>query len=151
MGTYLLQAESILATDLFAFHSHLGDIMKKVMLTSLALALSLLGGCASMTDSAPANMKNGMMVNAKGMTLYTFDKDVAGSGKSVCNDKCAVAWPPMLATANDKPTGDWVVMTRDNGQKQWAYKGKPLYTWPEDQEPGDKFGDNYLKVWHIVK
>jgi predicted lipoprotein with Yx(FWY)xxD motif len=125
--------------------------MKKTILTSLALAATLLSGCASMSGSAPANMKDGMMVNSKGMTLYTFDKDVAGSGKSVCNDKCAVAWPPMLATASDKPTGDWVVITRDNGQKQWAHKGKPLYTWPEDQEPGDKFGDNYNKVWHIVK
>jgi predicted lipoprotein with Yx(FWY)xxD motif len=151
MGTSRLHAESTLVAHLFAAHSHLGDMMKKAMLTSLALAFTLLTGCASMSGSAPAAMKDGMMVNAKGMTLYTFDKDAAGSGKSVCNDKCAVAWPPMLATANDKPTGDWVVITRDNGQKQWAYKGKPLYTWPEDQEPGDKFGDNYLKVWHIVK
>jgi predicted lipoprotein with Yx(FWY)xxD motif len=137
--------------DCFAISLTLGDKMKKMMITAMALAATLVAGCASMSGGAPATMKDGMMVNAKGMTLYTFDKDVAGSGKSVCNDKCAVAWPPMLATANDKPAGDWVVITRDNGQKQWAYKGKPLYTWPEDQEPGDKFGDNYLKVWHIVK
>jgi hypothetical protein len=79
------------------------------------------------------------------------DKDVAASGKSVCNGDCAVKWPPMMAASTDKATGDWAVITRDNGQKQWAYKGKPLYTWPEDQEPGDKYGDNYNKVWHIVK
>ena len=42
-------------------------------------------------------MKDGMMVDAKGMTLYTFDRDVAGSGKSVCNGDCAVKWPPMMA------------------------------------------------------
>jgi predicted lipoprotein with Yx(FWY)xxD motif len=137
--------------DCFAISLTLGDKMKKMMITATALALTVLAGCASMSGSAPATMKDGMMVNAKSMTLYTFDKDLAGSGKSVCNDKCATAWPPMLATATDKSAGDWEVITRDNGQKQWSYKGKPLYTWPEDQEPGDKFGDNYLKVWHIVK
>jgi predicted lipoprotein with Yx(FWY)xxD motif len=127
------------------------NIMKKLVTTSLALAIAVLAGCASMSGNAPAMMKDGMLVNTKGMTLYTFDRDVAGSGKSVCNGDCAKKWPPMMAAAADKPVGDLAVISRDDGQKQWAYKGKPLYTWPEDQEPGEKYGDNYLKVWHIVK
>jgi predicted lipoprotein with Yx(FWY)xxD motif len=102
-----------------------------------------------MSGSAPAMMKEGMLVNAKGMTLYTFDRDPAG--KSVCNGDCATKWPPMMASDADKATGDLTIIARDNGQKQWAFKGKPLYTWPEDQEPGDKYGDNYNKVWHIIK
>lgn len=125
--------------------------MKKMIASALVLAFALLAGCASMSGSAPAMMKNGMLVNAKGMTLYTFDRDVAGSGKSVCNGDCAIKWPAVLATDSDKAMGDFTVITRDNGTKQWAYKGKPVYTWPEDQEPGDKYGDNYLKVWHIIK
>ncbi len=125
--------------------------MRKIFFAFFALVFAFLSACASMYAAAPGNMKDGMMVNSKGLTLYTFDKDVAGSGKSVCNGDCAVKWPPMLAADADKSNGDWSVVMRDNGQKQWAYKGKPLYTWPEDQEPGDKFGDNYLKVWHIVK
>jgi predicted lipoprotein with Yx(FWY)xxD motif len=116
-----------------------------------AALLAFLAGCASMSSDMPAKMKDGMLVNAKGITLYTFDMDKAGSGKSVCNGPCAVNWPPMLAQATDKAVGDFLVITRDDGQKQWAYKGKPLYTWPEDQEPGDKFGDGYRNVWHIVK
>lgn len=116
-----------------------------------AALLPFLAGCASMSSDMPAKMKDGMLVNAKGITLYTFDMDKAGSGKSVCNGPCAVNWPPMLAQATDKAVGDFLVITRDDGQKQWAYKGKPLYTWPEDQEPGDKFGDGYRNVWHIVK
>jgi predicted lipoprotein with Yx(FWY)xxD motif len=126
--------------------------MNKLLLAALGLLLALLAGCASMSNAqAPLMMKDGMLVNAKGMTVYTFDRDVAGSGKSVCNGDCAVKWPPVVAAASDAPVGDYTVVTRDNGQKQWAYKGKPLYTWPEDQEPGDKYGDNYNKVWHIVK
>jgi len=126
------------------------NIMKKILLTLAAFALAVLAGCASM-DKPPAMMKDGMLVNAKGMTVYTFDRDVAMSGKSVCNGDCAVKWPPVMARADDKPMGDYMVITRDNGMKQWAYKGKPLYTWPEDQAPGDKYGDNYNKVWRIVK
>ena len=125
--------------------------MKKLVLAAAA-ALALLGGCASMTQApAPAMMKDGMLVNAKGLTLYTFDRDVAASGKSVCNGKCAVNWPPHLAAASDWPQGDYTIVVRDDGRRQWAFRGKPLYTWPEDQEPGDKYGDNYNKVWHIVR
>lgn len=117
---------------------------------ALGLLLAVLAGCASM-DKAPLMMKGGMLVNEKGLTVYTFDRDVAGSGKSVCNGDCAVKWPPVMAGANATPMGDYSIITRDNGMKQWAYKGKPLYTWPEDQAPGDKYGDNYNKVWHIVQ
>ncbi len=125
--------------------------MKKLIL-SLTFPLALLAGCASTSGGGtPAMMKGGMLVDAKGMTLYTFDRDVANSGKSVCNGDCAVKWPPVFAKAGDKPAGDYSVVTRDDGRMQWAHKGKPLYTWPEDQEPGDKYGDNYNKVWHIIK
>jgi predicted lipoprotein with Yx(FWY)xxD motif len=95
-------------------------------------------------------MKDGMLVTAKGLTVYTFDKDAANSGKSACTGQCAVKWPPVVASASDKPQGAFSIVVRDDGQRQWAYNGKPLYTWPEDQEPGDKYGDNYNKVWHVV-
>lgn len=125
--------------------------MKKLAL-ALILPMALLLGCASMqSGDMPAKMRDGMLVNAQGLTLYTFDRDVRGSGKSNCNGKCAVNWPPHLAKASDQPRGDYTIVVRDDGQRQWAHKGWPLYTWPEDQEPGDKYGDNYNKVWHIVR
>ncbi len=45
----------------------------------------------------PAGVKTtgGVLTNASGMTLYTFDKD-AGE-KSVCNAQCAALWPPLAA------------------------------------------------------
>jgi predicted lipoprotein with Yx(FWY)xxD motif len=129
----------------------LENLMKQLIL-ALTLAVASLAGCSSVSlGDAPATMKDGMLVNAKGMTLYTFDRDVLGSGKSVCNGDCAVKWPPHLAQASDRATGDYTIVTRDDGRRQWAFKGKPLYTWPEDQDPGDKYGDNYNKVWHIIK
>jgi predicted lipoprotein with Yx(FWY)xxD motif len=56
-----------------------------------------------------------------------------------------------MATAADQPQGAFTIVVRDDGRRQWAYRGKPVYTWPEDQEPGDKYGDNKLNVWHIIK
>ncbi len=61
-------------------------------------------------------------VDATGMTLYTFDKD--SEGKSVCNGPCATNWPPLMAAADAKATGDWTIVARDDGSKMWALKGQ---------------------------
>ena len=111
----------------------------------------LLAACASMAGAqAPVKMADGMLTNKAGMTLYTFDRDSAG--KSTCNGPCAANWPPLMAQAGDKATGDYTLITRDDGKQQWAYKGKPLYTWVKDQKPGDKTGDGFLNnQWHAAK
>ena len=96
---------------------------------------------------APAKMDGGMLVGEKGMTLYVFDKDA--DGKSMCNGKCAENWPPLAAEG--AASGDFSVITRDDGKKQYAYKGKPLYYWSKDQKPGDKTGDGFNNVWHVAK
>lgn len=114
------------------------------------LAASILGGCAAM-GSAPASVAHGVLTGPNGMTLYTFDKDTAGSGKSVCNGPCATNWPPLMASDSDKPSGDYSVVVRDDGQKQWAFKGKPLYYWVKDAKPGDMTGDGFNKVWQVAK
>jgi predicted lipoprotein with Yx(FWY)xxD motif len=126
--------------------------MKPVTRASLAftLCLALLGGCASMAP-APAKVADGVLVGPNGMTLYTFDRDVAGSGKSVCNGPCATNWPPLMAAATDKDNGDFSVIKRDDGQMQWAVKGKPVYYWSKDAKPGDRTGDGFNKVWQLAK
>ena len=109
-------------------------------------------GCSSMaTPAAPAMLSNGALVGPNGMTLYTFDKDTAGSGKSTCNGPCAALWPPLMAGASDQPSGSYSVVTRDDGSRQWAYKGKPVYFYKPDQKAGDRTGDNFRDVWHIIK
>jgi predicted lipoprotein with Yx(FWY)xxD motif len=122
--------------------------MKKLVL-SLSLA-ALLAACASMA-AAPTKMADGVLTGTNGMTLYTFDRDAAGSGKSVCNGQCAINWPPLMASATDAASGDYSIITRDDGAKQWAYKGQPLYFWIKDSKPGDKTGDGVNKVWHVIK
>ena len=116
----------------------------------LALSAALAGGLAHAAD-APAGVmaSNGMLTGPNGMTLYTFDKDAAGSGKSVCNGPCATNWPPLM-TSGAAASGDYSVVTRDDGGKQVAYKGKPLYYWVKDTKPGDKTGDGFNGVWHTA-
>ncbi|WP_296234985.1 hypothetical protein [Pseudomonas sp. UBA4617] len=94
--------------------------------------------------------KDGMLVDHAGMTLYTFDKDAGG--KSMCNGECAKNWPPLMVKANDEPAkGKWSVVMRDDGAKQWAYDGKPLYTFIKDKKTGDMTGDGMKDVWHVAK
>jgi predicted lipoprotein with Yx(FWY)xxD motif len=118
----------------------------------LVAALSfLLAACAGLSY-APVHYSNGVMTGANGRTLYTFDKDTPGSGKSVCNGPCATNWPPFMATANDQVGGDWTIVTRDDGGKQWAWAGKPLYYWSKDQKAGDVSGDGFNNnAWHAVR
>ena len=115
-----------------------------------SLTLLLLSACASLY-AAPAKEAGGVLVGPNGMTLYTFDKDVGGSGKSMCNGPCASSWLPLMATDADKAAGDYTIITRDDGSKQWAMKGKPLYYWSKDSKPGDKTGDGMNKMWQTAK
>ena len=119
--------------------------------TLAAVALALLGAACAGLPYAPVQYTDGIMTNNSGMTLYTFDKDTPGSGKSVCNGQCATNWPPFAAGSTDQQGGDWTVITRDDGSKQWAWLGQPLYLWSKDQKPGDKTGDGFNNAWRAVK
>jgi predicted lipoprotein with Yx(FWY)xxD motif len=119
--------------------------------TSSIAAVLVLFAVAASAAGAPAAPANGVLATPAGATVYTFDKDSAGSGKSTCNAQCAQNWPPVAAQASDTASGDWSIVTRDDGSKQWAYKGAPLYTFAKDAKPGDTTGDNRGNVWHVVK
>ena len=121
----------------------------KIRHLAAAVAVLAVSACAHLTGTQHARAVDGVLVNNAGMTLYTFDKDLPG--KSNCNGQCAVNWPPLAAKADDKTSGSWTVVTRDDGSKQWAYKGKPVYTWIKDQKAGDKTGDGVNNVWRIAK
>jgi predicted lipoprotein with Yx(FWY)xxD motif len=122
--------------------------MKTISLSVIALFLLAAPAFAQTPAKTADTSKGNALVDAKGMTLYIFDKDAAG--KSNCNGVCATNWPPFATAADAKAAGDWSVVTRDDGGKQWAYKGKPLYGWVKDNAPGDVTGDGVNNVWHIA-
>jgi predicted lipoprotein with Yx(FWY)xxD motif len=119
-------------------------------LAALAAA-ALLAACASMMSPGPAKVADGVYVGPNGMTLYTFDRDAVGSGKSACNGPCATNWPPLMASASDSPSGEWTVVTRDDGSRQWAFRGKPVYYWAKDTKAGDRTGDGFNNAWRLVR
>lgn len=122
--------------------------MKKLFLALAAAAL--MAGCATMSSS-PTQTADGALLGPNGMALYTFDRDAAGSGKSVCNGPCATLWPPLMASDTDKGSGDYAVIVRDDGKKQWAYKGKPLYYFQRDTKAGERTGDGFNQVWKTAR
>ena len=86
-----------------------------------------------------------VLVDSKGMTLYYFQKDQKGSGKSKCSGACASAWPPLLTGAEaEAMTGVQPSMLgtikRSDGTTQVTYAGWPLYTFVEDKKPGEDNG-----------
>jgi predicted lipoprotein with Yx(FWY)xxD motif len=117
-----------------------------VKIGAIAFSATLLAATIALAQTAPTktgdSTKGKVLTDGKGMTLYIFDKD--DGGKSASN------WPPLMASANAKPTGAYTIVSRDDGGKQWAYKGKPLYTWAKDTKPGDVTGDGVNNVWHIA-
>ena len=125
--------------------------MSPFRVSSIGLATALLSSLLALPALAQPKAADGVWVGANGMTLYTFDKDTAGSGKSVCNGACATNWPPFMAADSDKAAGDFTIVTRDDGKKQWAAKGWPLYYWVKDTKPGDKTGDGVGGNWKTAK
>ncbi len=99
---------------------------------------------------APTKVTDGTLTDTAGMTLYVYDRDPPNSGKSACNGPCATNWVPLIVSEGAIAQGDYSIVNRDDGRKQWAYKGKPLYQWSKDQKPGDKTGDGMNKVWHAA-
>lgn len=114
------------------------------LLATVAFADDYAGGAIKTSDIGGKQV----LTDAKGMTLYTFDNDKAGV--SNCYDKCAAAWPPLLATAAAKAEGDFTLVDRKDGSKMWAYKGAPLYLWVKDTAPGQTTGDGVGGVWHTA-
>ena len=90
-----------------------------------------------------------VLVAPDGRTLYTYDKD--DQGVSNCSGFCAAAWPPLLAPDRAHAADGFTVTTRSGGDKQWAYKGQPLYLYIGDSMPGDVDGDGADGVWHVAR
>ena len=80
--------------------------------------------------------------------LYTYDLD--SPLRSACNDACRATWLPVLAAPAAKPLGQWTIIRDDNGQGQWAYRGKPVYTLMGDP-PYKPKGDGLENgKWHLL-
>lgn len=110
-------------------------------------------GSAATVNLGKDDKLGSFLVDDKGMALYLFTKDTPNT--SVCYDKCAVAWPPLLT--NGAPVAGAGVdeskfgtTTRKDGSIQVTYNGWPLYYYEKDKAPGDVTGQDVGGVWYVV-
>ena len=136
-----------------------GILLIGAAILSLAAAVAAADTPAPVPDTAQSVMPtivttrptNGGTVyaDAKGRTLYAFDGDTT-QGKSTCTGACAKDWRPLPVAWAADTVGDWSVVGRDDGSRQWAFKGKPLYTFRGDDKPGDTNGEGVGNAWRAL-
>ena len=143
------------------------------ILATVLMASALMAGCSNfasqrnnavngnMSEAKKTSMQNGApdmptrasdgrLIGPNGNTIYVFGKDT--NGMSNCNGQCAANWPPLAVEANAKAMGDYTIITRSDGMRQWAYKGQPLYYFVKDTKPSDMSGDGVMEGnWKVVR
>jgi predicted lipoprotein with Yx(FWY)xxD motif len=136
----------------------MGRTVGRILMIVAVLFLGFLMATDNWAEEVPSPLKTAnsaalgtYLVDSKGMALYLYDKDKE-SEKSTCYAACAKAWPPFAPKAGDPaPKAPLSIITRDDGTKQYAYKGKPLYYYEKDAKSGDTTGQARGKVWWVVK
>lgn len=119
-------------------------------------------GRVEMTDSGP------MIVSRDGRSLYSYYLDEGRQGLSPCSNvaqrteidmatglgvidlvgsdkikSCTEWFPPYLVADGAKAEGNWGIVKRPEGTRQWTYRKRPLYFSIRDKKPGDRLGE-----WH---
>jgi len=135
------------------------------LVATVALAVGAAGGTAALstakTSTATVKTRHTslgtILVDAKGRTLYLFEKDT--KNKSKCSGACATNWPPALTGGKPKAAGGAVssrlgTTKRSDGTTQVTYAGHPLYTFVLDKnKPGATKGegvDAFGAEWYVV-
>lgn len=148
----------------FGFLSSLAIAAGLLIASPAALATSDTAAAAPLPAQVVESFDGPVFVTPEGRSLYFYGGDIK-SNESACSSKptitmndpssgfgqfklpgyryvrsCAQANPPYLADANARPQGDWTLLQRPEGTKQWVYRGRPLYMSSRDQKPGDRNG-----------
>lgn len=114
-----------------------------------AKALTAIGAVSALLPVDGSETEFSVQSVAKdGFSLYTFDNDV--EGKSNCQGACLVNWPAFVPHDDDQAIGEFSIFEREDGTKQWAHAGNPLYFFIGDTEKGQANGDNIKDVWHLI-
>ena len=117
--------------------------MKTFVLIASTAAVALM----AVAVQAQPVVRDGVLADAAGRTLYIFDKDAPN--KSNCAGGCLTAWPAFVAKPAAAAQGDFGLIDA-NGARQWTVKGKPLYYFTGDTNPGERNGEGSGGVWHTV-
>jgi predicted lipoprotein with Yx(FWY)xxD motif len=128
-------------------------------LAAVALIAAGLAGASksgSATVGAQRSKFGRILVDARGRSLYLFEKDK--HGMSSCNGACASLWPPLIASGKPR-AGSGVKASllgrtkRKDGRWQVTYNRHPLYTFVNDTKKGQTNGEGFNAFgaeWYLV-
>jgi predicted lipoprotein with Yx(FWY)xxD motif len=135
-------------------------------MASIALAAACGSGTGGTSATSAAHQASGIvgtaqnaalgstvLVNQKGMTLYTLSAE--RNGRFICTGSCLKLWTPILVHGAVNATGVGslgTVMRPGGGGTQLTYKGLPLYSFTGDHAAGDAAGNGFKDVgtWHAA-
>ncbi|MEO8001314.1 MAG: hypothetical protein ABI644_05515 [Arenimonas sp.] len=127
--------------------------MSKIFMfcVSVFLAANTASAATPNPGNPPFRQRGDILVEIKGRGVYTYDGDKVPN-QSDCSAQCRLLWPPVYAEDEALAKGSFTIFVRkDDGKRQWAFKGKPLYRWVSDLKRGDAGGDGVAGVWRLVR
>lgn len=151
LGVGLLGAAVVLGTTRHLWlpqGPHADDAWVAPVATPAGITTQVAGEDKQAAPGAPPIV----FADTRGRTLYTYARDTLGSGArqavSACDGECARTFRPVPAAGDAGGAADWSVLQRTDGSRQWCYRGAPLYTFADDQAPGDVKGrDSANGAW----
>lgn len=93
-----------------------------------------------------------LLVTDKGRSVYASERDTPQ--KSNCDATCTDTWIPLLGPAysvepQGNARGEWSLIERSAGIKQWTFRGQPLYEYRLDTG-ANGFRGSDVPGWHNV-
>lgn len=89
------------------------------------------------------------VVDARGHTIYGFTGEEIPAAENCASSTCQ-DWTPLAAPQLAREIGDFSFKVRDDGIRQWTYKGQPLYTYSGDLAPGYANGAGVDDRWSVA-
>ena len=123
-----------------------GPLFKAPSLKLFALLLGVLLAPPLRAQDAPAGVivertpagYNFVTINQR--TLY-WSQDELGAKSITCLEACLETWQPLPAPENVTEVAQgWSTVARPDFGLQWAYNGRPIYTFVGDTFPGARLG-----------
>jgi len=123
--------------------------------TSTPAAAQAAGSAQGAVVKTAANSNLGtILTDSKGLTLYHLSGEQ--NGKFICTSSaCLGVWHPLIAPAGGAPkgaVGSLGTVKRPDGTTQVTFQGTPLYTFAQDQGPGETNGQGIKDVgtWTVA-
>jgi len=88
-----------------------------------------------------------LLTTDKNFSVYAYDRDTPDA--SLCDAECARTWVPVTAPEMARAQGQWSIMERSPGVRQWLFRHQPLYTYALDQQSWSLEGSD-VPGWNNV-